>query len=62
MKQYAENQIYAISIFIKEYPKLKQFIDPPWVSICKRKQELLEQAKQLAVIGLRKPTRYDWKH
>lgn len=59
IKQYANNQIYCLTIFEEEYPNLlKQISDPPWVLYIKGKKELLNQQKTLAVVGARKPTTY----
>lgn len=59
IRQYANNQIYCLTIFEEEYPNLlKQIFDPPWVLYIKGKKELLNQPKTLAVVGARKPTTY----
>lgn len=59
IKQYANNQIYCLTIFEEEYPNLlKPIFDPPWVLYIKGRKELLNQSKTLAIVGARRPTTY----
>ncbi|WP_147532333.1 DNA-processing protein DprA [Bacillus marasmi] len=56
---YEQNNIFPITIFDEEYPKLlKETYQPPWVIYAKGKIDLLHHPKKLAVVGSRQATDY----
>ena len=59
---YKKRGIDVITYFDPEYPRLlKEIYQPPWVLYCKGDISLLQERRQLAVVGTRRPTYYGIK-